>query len=160
MEKISNNLRKSNIHADETNNNSHENNRLLRNKYEAINQLHQKDMAALQTQNIDMFVTLVTEDCIMLPPAWGPLCGRDAIWNYLKDKYTEWETYKVASYDQQFEEIKIIGDIAYEWGTSKGVYNMKKGGPDIFENSRVFRILRSQPDGSWKIARAIWHDVP
>jgi len=31
----------------------------------------------------------------------------------------------------------IIGDIAYEWGTSKGVYNLKKDGPDIFENSQT-----------------------
>jgi len=107
-----------------------------------------------------MLVTLVTDDCIMPPPAMEPIYGREAIRNYLNDKFMEWKNYEVARYDQQFEEVKVIGALAYEWGTSKGVYYMKNGGPDIFENSRMFRILRSQPDGSWKIARVMWHDVP
>lgn len=136
------------------------NNDQLRKTFAAIDQLHQKDMAALKTHNIDMLVSLVTEDCIMLPPALRPLCGRDAIRNFLSDKFIEWKTYNVARYDQEFEEVEVIGNVAYEWGTSKGVYYMKNGGPGIFENSRIFRILRSQPDGSWKISRMMWHDVP
>lgn len=96
----------------------------------------------------------------MLPPAMEAICGREAIRNYLNEKFMEWENYEVARYDQQFEEVEVLGELAYEWGTSKGVYYMKDDGPDIFENSRIFRILRSQPDGSWKIARIIWHDVP
>jgi uncharacterized protein (TIGR02246 family) len=136
------------------------NNNLLRNTYAAIDKLHQMDLAAFKAHNIDMLVKLVTEDCVMLPPAQGPICGREAIRNYFNEKFMEWETYNVAQFDQQFEEVKLMGELAYEWGTSKGVFYMKNGGPDIFENSRLFRILRSQPDGSWKIARVIWNDVP
>jgi hypothetical protein len=54
----------------------------------------------------------------------------------------------------------MLGKWVYEWGTSKGVHYMKSVRPDIFENSRIFRILRLQPDRSWKIARIMLHDVP
>lgn len=128
--------------------------------YSAINKLHRMDLTALKTHNVDMFVGLVTEDCIMLPPALKPLCGREAIRNYLEDKFMEWKAYAVERFEQEFNEVQIMGDLAYEWGTSRGAYYMKNGGPEIFENSRIFRILRHQPDGSWKIARVMWNDVP
>jgi len=34
------------------------------------------------------------------------------------------------------------------------------GGEEIQERARLFRILRRQSDGSWKCARAIWHQLP
>ena len=128
--------------------------------YAAIDQLHEMDLAALKENNIDMSVKLVTEDCIMLPPALGPIHGHEHIRNYLNEKFMQWRPYKVVRYDQQFEEVIVADGWAYEWGTCQGAYYMKNGGPDIFENSRIFRILRSQPDGSWKIARIMWHDIP
>jgi uncharacterized protein (TIGR02246 family) len=160
MEKTSNKYRKSSTIKGRTADKIHSNTGKLSKTYASINHLHKMDIKALKTHNVEMFVGLVTEDCIMLPPALKPLCGREAIRNYLEDKFMEWKAYVVASFDQEFDEIRVIGDMAYEWGTSRGAYYMKNGGPDIFENSRIFRILRHQPDGSWKIARAIWNDVP
>jgi uncharacterized protein (TIGR02246 family) len=158
MEKKSKNLCNT-VNVSRSTDNDSSNNDLLNRRHTAIDQLHRMDLEALKTHNVDMLVALFTEDCIMLPPALSPLCGRDAIRSYLTDKLIEWEIYEIASYDQHFEEVKVVGDMAYEWGTSKGVYYMKNDGQNIFENSRMFRILRSQPDGSWKIARVIWHDV-
>lgn len=159
MEKISNKCRDSIPNSTELNNDIICDSDQLRKKYAAIDQLHQMDLDAFKIRDVERQVMLVTEDCIMLPPALGALCGREAIRNYLIDKFMEWKQYEVARIDQQFEEVKLVGDTAYEWGTFKGVYYMKNNGPEIFENSRMFRILRSQPDGSWKIARMMWHDV-
>ncbi len=160
MEKPSHNFRKSFAFRGRKTDKSQSNPVRLSKTYASIDHLHQMDIKALKTHNVEMFVDLVTEDCIMLPPALKPLCGREAIRNYLEDKFMEWKAYVVASFEQEFDEIRVIGDMAYEWGTSRGAYYMKNGGPDIFENSRIFRILRHQPDGSWKISRAIWNDVP
>jgi len=160
MRNASNKFRNSAITYSSLGNDCNAQNDLLRKTYGAIDQLHKLDMLAFKTHNINMLITLVTEDCIMLPPAQEPICGREAIRNYLNEKFMEWKNYEVAQFDQQFEEVNLIGELAYEWGTSKGIFYMKNGGPDIFENSRLFRILRSQPDGTWKIARVMWHDVP
>jgi ketosteroid isomerase-like protein len=160
MGKKSDNFRIPDILSENQGKDCNGNNEQITNTIASIDKMHQMDLEAFKTNNIDMLVKLVTDDCIMLPPAQGPICGREAIRNYFKEKFMEWKAYKVAFYDQQFEEVKLMGELAYEWGTSKGVFYMKNGGPDIFENSRLFRILRSQPDGSWKIARVIWNDVP
>jgi ketosteroid isomerase-like protein len=160
MEKTSEKARKAVATPGGQGNDSKKNHGLPKKTSAAIEKLHQLDLKAMKTHDIDMLVRLLTDDCIMLPPAMEPLCGHEAIRDYLNDKFMEWKNYEVAQYDHQFEEVKVIGELAYEWGTSRGVYYMKNDGPDIFENSRIFRILRSQPDGSWKFARIMWHDVP
>ena len=126
----------------------------------AIEKLHETDMAAAKIHDIDTLITLMTDDCILLPPGQEPIRGRDAIWKFMQEQLPENQKYEITEYVQDFDEIKIIGDWAYEWATFHGTYHLKSGGPDMYEKSRLFRILRRQSDGSWKVARAIWHELP
>ena len=91
MEKTSNKYRKSFTIKGRAADKIHSNTGKLSKTYASINHLHKMDIKALKTHNVEMFVGLVTEDCIMLPPALGPLYGRDAIRNYLDDKFMEWK---------------------------------------------------------------------
>jgi len=126
----------------------------------AIHQLHEMDMAAAKIDDINTLITLMTDDCILLPPGQEPIRGRDAIWKFMQEQLPENQKYEITEYVQQFEEVKIIGEWAYEWATFNGIYHLKSGGPDLYERSRLFRILRRQPDSSWKVARSIWHGLP
>ena len=126
----------------------------------AIEKLHETDMAAAKIHDIDTLITLMTDDCILLPPGQEPIRGRDAIWKFMQEQLPENQKYEITEYVQDFDEIKIIGDWAYEWATFHGTYHLKSGGPDLHERSRLFRILCRQSDGSWKVARAIWHELP
>lgn len=126
----------------------------------AIEKLHAADIAAAKIHDIHTLITLLAEDCILLPPKQEPLCGREAIWNYMQAQLPESQKYEITEYIQHFEEIKIFGDWAYEWATFYGAYHPKSGGPDLYERSRLFRILRRQQDGTWQVARAIWHELP
>jgi uncharacterized protein (TIGR02246 family) len=126
----------------------------------AIEKLHEIDMAAAKIHDINTLITLMTDDGILLPPGQEPIRGRDAIWKFMKEQLPENQNYEITEYVQHFEEVKIIGDWAYEWATFHGTYHLKSGGPDLYERSRLFRILRRQPDGSWKVARSIWHELP
>ena len=125
----------------------------------AIEKLHETDMAAAKIHDINTLITLMTDDCILLPLGQEPIRGRDAIWKFMQEQLPESQKYEITEYVQQFEEVKIIGDWAYEWATFHGTYHLKSGGPDLHERSRLFRILRRQPDGSWKVARSIWHEL-
>ncbi len=50
----------------------------------AIQKLHATDMAAAKIHDIQTLITLVTEDCILLPPKQEPIRGREAIWKYMQ----------------------------------------------------------------------------
>jgi uncharacterized protein (TIGR02246 family) len=126
----------------------------------AIEKLHETDMAAAKIHDINTLITLMTDDCILLPPGQEPIRGRDAIWKFMQEQLPENQKYEITEYVQSFEEVKIIGEWAFEWATFHGTYHLKSGGPDLYERSRLFRILRRQPDGSWKVARSIWHGLP
>lgn len=125
-----------------------------------IEKLHETDMAAAKIHDINTLITLMTDDCILLPPGQEPIRGHDAIWRFMQEQLPESQKYKITEYVQHFEEVKIIGDWAYEWATFHGTYHLISGGPDLYERSRLFRILRRQSDGSWKVARSIWHELP
>jgi uncharacterized protein (TIGR02246 family) len=126
----------------------------------AIQKLHETDMAAAKIHDIKTLITLMTDDCILLPPGQEPIRGREAIWKFMQEQLPENQKYEITEYVQHFEEVKIIGEWAYEWATFHGTYHLKSGGPDLHERSRLFRILHRQPDGSWKVTRAIWHELP
>jgi ketosteroid isomerase-like protein len=95
----------------------------------------------------------------MLPPKQEPIRGREAIWKFMQIQLPESQKYEITEYVQHFEEVKVIGDYAYEWATFHGTYHLKTDGPDLYERSRLFRILRRHTDGSWKVARAIWQEM-
>lgn len=125
----------------------------------AIEKLHETDMAAAKNHDIDTLITLMTDDCILLPPGQEPIRGREAIWKFMQEHLPESQKYEITEYVQDFEEVKIIGDWAYEWATFHCTYHLKSGGPDLHERSRLFRILHRQPDGCWKVARSMWHEL-
>ena len=125
-----------------------------------IEKLHQTDMAAAKVYDIETLSTLWTDDCVLLQPGQEPISGREALWAYMQANLEEQKQYEITEYVQEFEEVKILGDWAYEWGTFHGAYRPVSGGEIIRERARLFRILKRQPDGSWKCARAIWHELP
>ncbi|MBN2091841.1 SgcJ/EcaC family oxidoreductase [candidate division KSB1 bacterium] len=125
----------------------------------AIQKLHETDMAAAKIHDIHTLITLVTNDCILLPPKLEPIRGREAIWKFMQEQLPENQKYAITEYIQHFEEVKIIGDWAYEWANFHGTYHLKSGGSELQERSRLFRILRRQTDGSWKVARVIWQEM-
>jgi len=122
-----------------------------------IERLHRTDMAAAKVHDIGTLITLFTEDGALFPPGQEPIRGRAALWEYMQRSLPEMQAYAITEYVQNFEEVRICGEWAYEWANFFGTYHLKAGGPELRERSRLFRILRRQPDGSWKVHRSTWH---
>jgi ketosteroid isomerase-like protein len=55
----------------------------------AIEKLHETDMAAAKIHDINTLITLMTDDCILLPPGQEPIRGRDAIWKFMQEQLPE-----------------------------------------------------------------------
>ncbi len=127
---------------------------------EAIEKLHQADMAAAKVHDIHTLITLWTDDGILFLPGREPVRGKAAIWDYMQKQLPESQKYAISEYHHCFDEIQVSGDWAYEWGIFTGTYRLQSGGPDLHERARLFRVLQRQPDGSWKCHRAFAQNLP
>ena len=119
-----------------------------------IDELHHKDMTASLARDYATLVSLMDESMILIPSQGEPLRGKKAIAAHLKSYLEQTPDWRVTEYIHEFEEVEISGDIAFEWGRYRGL-TVPPEGPPIRETGTIFRILKKQADGSWKVYRAM-----
>jgi uncharacterized protein (TIGR02246 family) len=122
----------------------------------AIERLHRRDMRASAAGDFAALRALVDDDAVMLPPGGAPQRGAkdfDAAFDRLSNSP---RTHEVIEYRLEFEEVKIFGNYAVEWGAIRGATREIASGRVNQSEYHVMRVLRRQPNGSWKIWRSIW----
>ena len=124
---------------------------------EAINALHQRDMEASKKFDVDTLATLWSDDIVTLSQGEPPLIGKDANRASILRLREEIGDLQIADFIMSFNEVKIAGDWAFEWGTYSGTVRPAAGGDAIRSTGQVMRVLRKEKDGSWKIARAMYN---
>jgi uncharacterized protein (TIGR02246 family) len=120
---------------------------------EKIEELHQTDMKASMANDVDTLLSLWTDDGVMIRPGGEPVIGKKALTQAMESYREQLKNITITQYVIDFKEVKIIGDHAYEWGDYHHKYYP---GQELEQKGRLMRILRRQPDGQWKVARAIW----
>ncbi|MBX7152148.1 SgcJ/EcaC family oxidoreductase [bacterium] len=125
---------------------------------EAIRRLHEKDMAASKQGDYQTLRSIMSDDAVVLPPGGKMIRGKDILDANFSKMKESMQTIEVLDYVLNFEEVQIIGDYAFEWGTISG--SMKTKNSDIMHSRyKVMRILRKE-NGEWKVFRTIWNDEP
>ncbi len=127
-------------------------NRALR----AIKELHEKDRQASLDGDLETLLSLFTEDGMAIPTDGEIVRGKDELRKMLERNLKQLQEYLLVEYIQDFKEIRILGDYAYEWGSYSGKYISKKDGSEITGSGKLMRILKLDTDGSWKVSRSIW----
>ena len=126
-------------------------------KLAQIEKLHNTDKEASLKGDYATLMTLLTDDCVLLPPDSAPIAGKDAIQEYFGAQKELLSGIEIIEYTHDFQEIKICGNWAYEWGYFSNTAKPVDGGELIKGSGKLFRILELQEDGSWKVARSIWN---
>lgn len=126
-------------------------------KLAEIERLHQTDREASIKGDFATLITLMTDDCVLLPPDRPPIAGKDAIQKYFDEQKKLLRGIEIKEYTHDFQEIKICGNGAYEWGYFSNTAKLSDGEELIKVSGKIFRILELQNDGSWKVARSIWN---
>ncbi len=126
---------------------------------EAIQRLRDRDVAASKAYDADALAALFTEDAVVLGPGRPPARGMAAIRVGLRHMVAAVDI-EVLDYSEVFEETLLFGDTAVEWGRVEGAERVR-GGPGVSRSCvHLMRILRRQPDGSWRIHRTIFAPAP
>ena len=126
----------------------------------AIEQLHQRDMAASKAGDYATLRSLMSEDAAVMPPGGKLLRGAAQLDANFARTRAAMSQIEVLDYRLEFEEVKVLGDYAYEWGFIHGAMRAKDGGETQHLSYKVMRILAKQPDGAWKVHRTIWNENP
>ncbi len=118
---------------------------------EAIHTRMREWTAAVKAKDVDGILSLVTDDVVFLPPGSAPIRGKAALVSRYRSVFERFDL------DQQsaLEEIQILGDWAFAWGTDALTTTPVGGGESTTSKGHGMSLLRRQRDGSWKFARGI-----
>jgi uncharacterized protein (TIGR02246 family) len=123
----------------------------VENDLRAIETINQRDVQYALANDADMMMSQWTDDYVLIPAAGPILRGRSVIAHELRGLLS----LEILEYVLDIQEIKVLGDHAFEWGTYLYVVRPRAGGETVRTSGKLMRILQRQPDGSWKMYRGI-----
>ena len=103
--------------------------------------------------DIEQFMSLWTEEGMLMPPNGPPVIGKDQIRVGTKGYFDQF------TFDMDGTEAEV--EVAGGWAFTRGTYTLtltpKDGGQSVFIDGKFINILERQPDGSWKMHRSIFN---
>ena len=108
---------------------------------------------AIMAGDLEGYLSLFVDDCVVLPPNAKVLLGKDSYRSYARPIIEQFDMEEAIT----VEETQVAGDWAFARGSFKWLLTPKAGGEAIEEIGKAITILKRQPDGVWKISRNIWN---
>ena len=122
----------------------------------AIEALHQRDIRASLAGDYKALRLLMSDEAVMLPPGQARQSGKSELDHAFRKMAGAVPDYEVLRYEQKWDEVRVFGDLAYEWGAITGA-SRKRSTQEVQEETyHVMRILRKERDGEWRVFRTIW----
>ncbi len=120
---------------------------------EAISEVREQEIEALNSGNVEGFLAVLTEDVIAMPPNEPALIGKDAVESWTQSLLDQF----AVQADYTASDIVVAGDWAFEHFSGDWTLTPKAGGEPIAETLKGIHIYQRQADGSWKIAWDTWN---
>lgn len=130
--------------------------------FNAIAKLHQRDAEASKKGDFKTLRSLMTDDAVMMPPGEPWIRGAEALDENRRRMADAMRDVEVTEYVFDFEEVVVLGEYAFEWGTVRGAMRSKADPTAPADSSayKLLRILKKEGDGEWRVHRAIWNAAP
>jgi ketosteroid isomerase-like protein len=123
---------------------------------EAVLDPVEREKAAITAGRAPEYLAVLTQDARFMPPkALAKSGGELHAWleEFVRDFRVEWLAFGTT-------EVVAVEDLAYHAFTYTWRVTPRAGGEGKVSSGKGLHILRRQADGSWKIAREIWNDLP
>ena len=124
-----------------------------------IQKLQERFIAASTSFDVDGLVSLWTDDGVLLAPNHAPIVGADALRAYYEQQRDALGNADILAYDEQWQEVRIIGDYAYQWGQIQSRIRSGQNSPETTTAVNAMRILKRDEAGHWHVSRAIYNEA-
>src|SRR5215469_4106197 len=118
-----------------------------------IERLHEQDKVATLADSADQWAKIWDKEGIRFSADRPAEIGAAVI--YADDK--QWEMSggreRTLCYDMEIQDVQIAGDWAFEWGYFSG--KSAKGDKVSIFYGKGMRVMKRQPDGTWRFARVM-----
>ena len=121
----------------------------------AIEKLLRQDIAATVSRDTAALTDLWTDDAVRLQQGEPDDIGKQAIRASNERFKVATPELRVLSYVPENKEVTVTDGWAFVWGYFTASYEESSGGDVKRVRGKRLMILKKQPDGSWKSARAM-----
>lgn len=118
---------------------------------EAIRALFGTWREASKRRDVDSLLGLVTDDVVFLAPGQPPIRGKGAVRELFSVVLSRFELEQ----DFVIQEIQVLGEWAFCWGTDSSVMRPLNGGAPVRARGMGLSLLRRSAQGAWRFARGI-----
>ena len=123
----------------------------------AINELYNQATLACGTGDVELYLSIFTEDAVVMAPGSPATIGKEELRPLIEGLFGLFDL----GLPYTVDEVGVIGDWAF--ARSSFLYSMtpKEGGETTTNPGEQLDILKRQADGSWKIYIECWnYDAP
>lgn len=119
----------------------------------AIARIREAVETAENAGRLDLMRPFFADDLIITAPGFPAVIGAEAAADFMEGFFAQYEMeVRYAS-----AEIVVMGDWAFDRGSSRQTLRPKSGGPSVSENGNYLWLYRRDPSGAWKHARITWN---
>jgi uncharacterized protein (TIGR02246 family) len=113
----------------------------------AIKELYNQATLACSTADVELYLSIFTEDAVVMPPGYPAAMGKEELRPMIEGLFGLFDL----ELPYTVEEVEVIGNRAFV--RSSWLYSMtpKEGGDTNTSPGKQLDTLRRQSDGSWKI---------
>ncbi len=120
---------------------------------ETIEEMMRQHSIAVNSGDLDGFMTLLSENVVLMPPNEPAIIGKKAVHIYMRNVFANY----TFNWNETLEDIKISNDLIYvrtsfddSWSSISGDESGKEQGKNIY-------IYQKLDDGKWKIISDVWN---
>ena len=119
---------------------------------QAIKDIVADTEAAINTSDIEKFMSFYADDAIEIPPNGPAQVGKEVIGNGIQQFFDEVNCQE----EDVVKAVHVDGNLAVAHVVYSGVATPKAGGEPRKGNGNMIMVFERQPDGLWKRTYTIW----
>ena len=123
----------------------------------AVEDRYQEWLVAANKKDVAAMVDLYDDNAVLMPKSEEPAIGKAAIGEYYKKLFAN-PNFVPFTLTLDWNSFHLVGDIAIATSTFEG--DVTRNGKQIHFRGKNLLVWKKQADGSWKIFRYMFDEIP